>query len=224
MLDIIKKQKQEIKSKIEQLKTALEENQIAFYNLPDYEQKKYFKETPAEKRIMRTWEKQREEIKHLEQLALIYKNNYRAELLKIVIPAFIAILKKYDGKKAGDKTRAKMSDELNAAVGCRTCFNRIWDKECTLVEITELSQDWVCGEKFDFYISHDNAFINDENIINGKITADDIKCEKPEYIDNPEERLTQIKAAWETVQQEKEKYMATVNAYNALIVDGMDRG
>lgn len=200
MLDIIKKQKQEIKSKIEQLKTALEESQNAFYNLPDDEQKKYFKETPAEQCIMRTWEKQREEIKHLEQLALIYKNNYRVELLKQLMPAFIAILKKYDGKKAGDKTRAKISDELMSAIGCRTCFNRIWDKECTLVEITELSQDWVCGEKFDFYISHGKAFINDENIINGNITADDIKCEKLEYIDKPEERLTQIKEAWGTMQ------------------------
>lgn len=216
MLDIIKKQKEEIKSKIAQAKETLNASENAFYDLSYAEQKNYCKQTPAENRIMRTWEKQREEIKHLEQLALIYKNNYRAELLKIVIPAFIAILKKYDGKKADDKTRAKISDELMAAVGCRTCFNRKWDNACTLVEITELSQDWVRGEAFDFYIKLDNAFINGENIINGNITADDIKGEKPEYIDNPEERLTQIKAAWETIQQEKEKY-------NALIVNGMDR-
>ena len=49
----------------------------------------------------------------------IIEENARAAWLSVNLPKICAVLNKYAGRKIGEKTTAKIRDELTAAIGCR---------------------------------------------------------------------------------------------------------
>ena len=214
---------EEIKStraKIERIKNEIEKSENEFFALDDNTQKKYLLDTPRDARIMRKWEEQRAEVAKLEKIALLLRHNYRAILAAQVLPAFIEILKKYDGKKAGEKTREKISEEMRTACGCSVWFERNYNSQKS--ETAHIG-DFIRREQIEIYTKNRAAIIDEQNTINGKLTADDLRIYIGEYIDNPAQRLEEIEKARATVEEIKKQYNDAAEKYNYLIVEGFEK-
>lgn len=184
----------------------------------------YFKTTPKEARIMREWDEIEKEIAKLEKIALILRHNYRAIMAAQVLPVFVEILKKYDCKKAGEKTREKIAEEMRTSCGCSLWFERNYNSQKSEVaHICERFDGWRLGEELNINTKSRAAIIDEENTINGKLTADDLRADVGEYIENPAARVEEIAEAERRVEEARKTHNATIDAYNALIVDGYNR-
>ena len=214
---------EEIKStraKIERIKDEIEKSENAFFALDDDARTKYLLDTPKADRIMRKWEEQRAEVVKLEKIALILRHNYRAILAAQVLPAFLEILQKYDGKKAGEKTREKISEEMRTACGCSLWFERsILSQKSDTAHICEI----IRREQIDIYTKNRAAIIDEQNTIHGNFTADDLRIYTGEYIDNPAQRLEEIEKARATVEEIKKQYNEAAEKYNNLLVAGFEK-
>lgn len=220
----IAKQIAENAQAIEELKNKEDKTRAEWDELTLDEKYSYIKTTPAEERIMREWTELETEIKRLENIALILRHNYRATLAAQVLPAFLEILKKYDGKKAGEKTREKMSNELITACGCLLGFDRNYNSQKSeTAYISERYNGWRGGINFDINTKNRAAIIDEDNTINGKLTAEDLRTDAGEYIEDAAARVEAIAEADNRVKEAQKTYNAAVEARNALIVDGYDR-
>lgn len=101
--------------------------------------------------------------KDLEITRKILKNNAKVALFNEVLPVALEILKKYEGKPYGEKTREKIAAEVKAATNCRFYIG---------------SRDG--SHSFEVYPA--DAFGNDYNISCGTEYTDGSK--KPLLIDN----------------------------------------
>ena len=218
---------EEIKStraKIERIKDEIEKSENEFFALDDDARTKYLLDTPKADRIMRKWPEQRAEVAKLEKIALILRNNYRVALAAQVLPAFLEILQKYDGKKAGEKTREKISEEMRTACGCSLWFDRnYYSQKSEAARICEIMRGtWNDGEIY-IYTKNRAAIIDEDNTIHGNFTADDLRIYTGEYIDNPAQRLEEIEKARATVEEIKKQYNDAAEKCNNLLVEGFEK-
>lgn len=184
----------------------------------------YLLNTPAEQRIMRKWEAIDKDIARLKNISLILRHNYRIALAARVLPAFVEILKKYNGKKAGEKTREKMRDEMMTACGCSVWFERsILSQKSEQANISEIVANSWSGEKIEIYTKNRACIIDEQNTINGTLTADDLRMYTGEYIDAPAARLEEIDRAAEAVEAARQAFNDAADRLNALQVDGFKR-
>ena len=213
---------EEIKStraKIERIKDESEKSENEFFALDDNTRTKYLFDTPKEKRIMRKWEEQRAEVKRLENLQKILYNNYYFTLFENLRPILISVLKKYNGKRAGERTIEKMQNEIKEGAGVRVYFKRhVFSLKCETLEIQGAP-----NSNITIYTKYRKPIIFEDNIINGEILADDLCIEGySEYIENPAQRLEEIEKARATVEEIKKQYNVAAKKYNNLIVDGFE--
>ena len=160
-----------------------------------------------------------ENIKNLKITMKILKNNAKVALFNDVLPVALEILKKYNGKPYGEKTREKIAEEVKAATNCRFYISSRW-----------------CSHSFEVYPV--NSFGNDYNISCGTEYKDGNK--KPllidnkiqfvtfeeielyyiarEYVENIPGRVEELKAIYiEAVEKQKE-LEAICSRYNSLAV------
>ena len=216
----IAEERKSTRAKIERIKDEIEKSENEFFALDDNTRTKYLLDTPKADRIMRKWEEQRAEVAKLEKIALILRHNYRAILAAQVLPAFLEILKKYDGKKAGEKTREKISEELRSACGCSLWFERDYNSQKSdTAHICEI----IRREQIDIYTKNRAAIIDEQNNINGNLTADDLRIYAGDYIDNPAQRLEEIEKARATVEEIKKQYNEVAEKCNNLLVEGFEK-
>lgn len=184
----------------------------------------YLLNTPAGQRIMRKWEAIDKDIARLKNISLILRHNYRVALAARVLPAFVEILKKYNGKKAGEKTREKMRGEMMTACGCSVWFERsILSQKSEQANISEIVANSWSGEKIEIYTKNRACIIDEQNTINGTLTADDLRMYTGEYIDDPAARLEEINKAAEAVEAARQAFNDAADRLNALQVDGFKR-
>lgn len=197
----IRKQREQNKSEISELKEQAEKARDKFNSLTISEKVAYIKDTPKTERIMREWEEIENKIKAADEIGKILKSNYRAALASVIVPALSEVLKKYDGKKAGEKTREKIRSEMVSACGCSVWFNRNFSsnesKRATAREI--FSSGAMTGEEIYIYTIADACFIDEDNTIHAPGAEQMKPAYIAGYIDDPAARLEEIRAAREEV-------------------------
>ena len=133
------------------------------------------------------------ELETAKKIGLILKNNYNHRLAADVLPALVEVLKKYNGKKYGEKTREKMREEFKAMTGCGLYLERfIFSQKCDHAKIYEMCDGYKLGEEIEFLMPANTYIINDDNIIQSQ-PADAFKVyDYREYIENPAERVAEL--------------------------------
>lgn len=156
------------------------------------------------------------------KIGLILKNNYKNRLAAEVLPALVEILKKYNGKKYGEKTREKMGEEFKAMTGCGLWLERYtFSQKCNNAHVYEMRDGYKHGEEVEFE-THPNFIINDENIIQAQ-PADAFKVyDFGEYIEEPAERVAKLAEKKQELDEMRAAFNKAVDAYNALTVNGID--
>lgn len=162
------------------------------------------------------------ELATAKQIGLILKNNYCHRLAAEVLPALVEVLKKYNGKKYGEKTQEKMREEFQAMTGCGLYLKRFtFSQKCSNAHIYEMRDGYKRGEEIEFFTA--NAYIiNDDNIIQAQ-PADAFKLyDYSEYIENPAERVAELAEKKKELDDMRNAFNKAVDAYNALTVNGID--
>lgn len=164
------------------------------------------------------------ELKTAEKIGYILRNNYRVALAADVLPALVAILNKYAGKKAGEKTMEKMREEFKAATGCGLYLERYtFGQKSETAHIYEMRNGYKMGEEIEMRTTQRAAMIDDDNIIHA-IPAESFKPSMlSEFVDNPAARVQEIAEADKRIEELKKAYNEAADARNALIVEGYER-
>ena len=162
------------------------------------------------------------ELATAKKIGLILKNNYNYRLAADVLPALVEVLKKYNGKKYGEKTQEKMREEFKAMTGCGLYLERFsFSQKCNNAHIYEMRDGYKQGEEIECFTA--NAYIiNDDNIIQAQ-PADAFRLyDYREYIENPAERDAELAAKKKELDELRNAFNKAVDAYNALTVNGID--
>lgn len=163
------------------------------------------------------------ELATAKKIGLILKNNYNHRLAADVLPALVEVLKKYNGKKYGEKTQEKMREEFKAMTGCGLYLERfIFSQKCNHAKIYEMRDGYKRGEEIEFCTAVNTYIINDDNIIQAQ-PADAFKLyDYREYIENPAERVAELAEKKKALDELRNAFNKAVDAYNALTVNGID--
>lgn len=214
----IRKQREENARTIKELKTKAENARAEWGKLTDAEKFKYFKETAKRERTMRGWEETEKEIKRIQEIGYILRNNYRAALASVALPALREIVNKYAGKQAGEKTRAKIAEEMRAACGCSFFFmyNTFGDgSSCGRIYDGH-------GDGFEIYAQSGAKFINNANTIEAFAEGATFATDAGAYVENPAARVDEIHEAARKADELRNALNEAIDNYNALSVDGFD--
>lgn len=147
---------------------------------------------------------------------LILKNNYRIALFDETIPAVIDVLKKYNGRQYGEKTRAKIRDEIKTAAGINFYINcRSWCDEIII------SDEYLrYNSQLEIYTRTDEHIL-----INNRInvpTADALTMNYDVFVDDPAERVQELKKAYNAARDIQRALENACKEYNTLTVYGIE--
>lgn len=217
-LEEIRTQRKENEKTIKELKAKAETARAEWERIPALERIKYIKETDKSERIMRKWEEIEKEIKRYQEIGYILRSNYRSALVSVALPALREIVNKYAGKQAGEKTRAKIAEEMRAACGCSFFFNyntfgggsssgTLYDSESGRIEI---------------YPQAEKNFINRNNTIERIEEGDLFGANACIYVEDPAARVDEIHESARKADELRKALNESIDKYNALTVDGFD--
>lgn len=217
-LEEIRKQREENTKTIKELKTKAETARAKWDILTDAEKIKYFKDTMKSDRVMREWEEIEKEIKRHQEIGYILRNNYRAALVSVAIPSMREIVNKYAGKQAGEKTRAKIAEEMRSACGCLFFFNfNTFGGGVSSGILYDRGR-----ERIEIYSQAGKNFIDRNNKIE-KIEAEDLlRTNACVFVENPATRVDEIHEAARKADELRKALNEAIDKYNALTVDGFD--
>ena len=162
------------------------------------------------------------ELATAKKIGSILKNNYNHRLAADVLPALVEVLKKYNGKKYGEKTQEKMREEFKAMTGCGLYLQRFsFSQKCNNAHIYEMRDGYRHGEEIEFF-TNSNNIISEDNVIQAQ-PADAFKLyDYHEYIENPAERVAELAEKKKELDELRNAFNKAVDAYNALTVIGID--
>lgn len=151
----------------------------------------------------------------------ILKNNYRIALFDETIPAVITVLKKYNGRQYGPKTREKIRDEIKTAAGIDFYINsRTWCDEIII------SDEYLrYSEQLEIDIRTDENGARPRLLIDNKINAPDVEQLTMYYnnfVDDPAERVQELKKAYNAAREAQQALKKLCDEYNNLTVFGME--
>ena len=214
----IRKQREENARTIKELKAKVQTARAGWDRLTDAEKFKYIKETAKSERVMREWEEIEKQIKRYTEIGYILRSNYRAALVSVAIPALREIVNKYAGKQAGEKTRAKIAEEMRAACGCSFFFNfNNFGGGASSGTLYDSG-----SERIEIYAQREKNFIDRKNTIERIEEGELFLINACIYVEDPEARVDEIHEAARKADELRKALNEAIDKYNALTVDGFD--
>ena len=168
--------------------------------------------------------KSSEEKKKLQITIKILKNNAKIALFNDVLPEALEVLAKYSGKPYGDKTRQKISDEVQQKTNCRFYIGSRWGSHSFEVyPVDGFGNDYniSCGTE---YTDGNKKPILIDNKIQ-LVTFDEIALYyiSRDYVEDIPRRVEAIKAAFLEAVAKQEELQAACSRFNALAVGDIDQ-
>ena len=164
-------------------------------------------------------ERARNMVKDHELYIKILRHNYRIILFDEAVPGILETLKKYNGRAYGEKTRAKIRDEIREKYGVYFYINsRSWcDELCISDEYTRYNEEIIARGDADGEYKH--------FLIDNKINAPELETltfYDNSFVDNVLERIRAIKEARENAKKTAAAAREAINNYNDLLVVNID--
>ena len=167
--------------------------------------------------------KNTENIQRLELTRKILRNNAKIALFNEVLPVALEVLAKYAGKPYGDKTREKISNEVEAAANCRFYISSRWSSQSyEIYPVDESGNDYNISCGTDYTDGSKKPLLIDNKI--QLITFDEIGLYyiAREYVVDIPQRVEAIKAAHADAVAKQEELKAACSRFNALAVGDID--
>lgn len=160
-------------------------------------------------------------ISDLKTKITILKNNYRIVLFDDAAPHVVDVLKKYDGRQYGPKTREKIRDEIKAAAGVNFYINsRTW---CDEIIISDEFLRY--NAQLEINLAADENGDRARLLIGNKINApeaEQLTMYYSTFINDPAERVKELKKAYNAAREAQQALKKLCDEYNNLTVFGME--
>lgn len=209
---------------LEEIKQAGEAIRVAEANekklIDEYIKVEDIKSRIAKKRAVETdMTVNSENIKNLKITIKILKNNARIALFYDVLPVALEILAKYSGKPYGEKTRQKISDEVQEKTNCRFYIGSRYGSHSFEVYP-------VIGFGNDYNISCGTEYTNGNKkplLVDNKIQLVTFEEIAPyyisrEYVEDVSQRVNELKAIYKEAVAKQKELESICNRYNSLAV------
>lgn len=157
-----------------------------------------------------------EEIPLLQIQVAILKENAKAAIVAEYLPKIAEILKKYNGKRYGEKTREKVREEAR-----NNGFSFYFDSDNTIC-LFPLTNGYRYGSDYDCKVRthYDTPYITAENVLQ----FDKVESRTAyRYTENPAKKAKEIIKAFEKMQKAAEAAEALQSEYNSIIPEAMPR-
>lgn len=157
----------------------------------------------------------------------LMQNNARVALYHECMPALLAILEKYKGKPYGEKTRAKIANEMEAATGARVYIGTKYSRE----EITIYPASGIgrhgnyqieCGPVFDSKTGDYKRLLIDNKIQALSVSDFSLWYIKREFVEDIPAAIEAMKAAHARAVQLKRELDAACKEFNTYAVQGIE--
>lgn len=163
-----------------------------------------------------------QDIKDLGLTIQILNSNAKIALFTECLPIALEILEKYSGKAYGEKTRSKISDEMQAKTGCRLFIqqsNYSNDTKLALYPLNLSGYNIECGTSG----KDRKEFLNVENKIQ-VVPLEDVKLyyDSNEYVENVPKRIRELKKAREKAIQAQSELEKACGNFNRLAVGSIE--
>ena len=132
-----------------------------------------------------------------------------------IIPIVSDVLKPYYNKPLGEKTRAKIRDEMKARYNIAFYFQDA--REMVFVFLNDAGYSY--GASISVYASHNTPFLTD-NKINDLSGVQIVTYRRP-YIDDVNKHVNDLYKAYDNAQKAYNDFCIKAGIYTALTVDGL---
>lgn len=159
----------------------------------------------------------------------IRHDNLRRMIYDATLPAVLDILKKWDGKPYGEKTKQKISDEMKTRFNCALYLSNTYGGKIGLIPLngegyTNYNFKY---DEFDIYTRYKDGqqiHVLNNNRINGAITADDIYLSNcPTIVADPAARAAEILATFTELKRKQDQFEREITQFNNLLPSGIER-
>ena len=170
------------------------------------------------------------ELAPLEIELKIRHDNTRRMIYDATLPAILDIMKKWNGKPYGEKTKQRISDEMKARFNCALYLSNKYGGKIDLVPLngegyTNYNFKY---DDFDIYTRYNKdgqqPHILNDNRINGEITAEDLQLNNcPAIVDDPRDRAAEILLEFAELKRKQEHLEREITKFNNLLPSAIDR-
>ena len=160
----------------------------------------------------------------------IRHDNLRRTIYNATLPAVLDILKKWNGKPYGEKTKQKISDEMKAQYNCALYLSNQYGGKIDLVPLngegyTNYNFKY---DEFDIFTRYNKdgqqIHVLNDNRINGAIRAADIYLSNcPEIVPDPAARAAEILAAFTELKRKQDQFEREITQFNNLLPSSIER-
>lgn len=148
----------------------------------------------------------------------VLTNNYNYILVETGMAALAEILKKYDGKKHGEKTAEKIRDEMRArGYDCYFPATHYFSQEKDCININERG---AYGRGLEIWTKNRAKIVDENNTIHAEAVAELASPYK--YIDNIETYLDEIERLTDETRKAFDAASAKAHELNEIAVDGLE--
>ena len=159
----------------------------------------------------------------------IEHDNERIKIYNKVMPTVLEILKKYNNKPYGEKTRQKISNELKATCNCALYLSNDYHED---ISIVPLNNEGYTNFRFSYndfkiYVKYPKRDkirpLSKDNKINAEFSLEDFYlADCNYYIENPVEHADKILQSFAALQEEYKKFENSLSAFNSLLPSKME--
>lgn len=145
------------------------------------------------------------------------QNNAKIALFNEVLPVFVEIINRFKGKRYGEKTRLKISDEIQKKCGCRVFIETSYHEQVAVYGLNchnvTFSGEYEDGEQKKVLI---------DNVIQ-EVSVDDFSLDyiNRTYYENIDEHIKRFEEIREQVNELHAKMKVLIDEYNNGVVDGV---
>ena len=181
--------------------------------------------------MMKRTEDAANELAALEIETKIRHDNLRRMIYNEALPIALDILRKYNGKPYGEKTKEKISAEMKARCNCSLYLHRGYSAD---IDITPLNGDghnhyYFKYDDFNIWVKYPKngekrPALDSSNKINGTLTPDDVYLSDcPEIVPDPSARAAEILAAFTELKRKQDQFEREITQFNNLLPSGIER-
>lgn len=153
-------------------------------------------------------------IEHLTLKIHILRSNAKITLFHEVAPIVLKVLKKYEGKRLGEKTNEKICNEIKELTGCVTVIRKD--------SIRIMSSDYYDVEFGTRYGNDKRKYILVDNVIqNVPFEEFEIWYSSMEYVEDIAGRIADLKVAHMEAREKQKELEAACSKFNNLAVGGI---
>lgn len=146
----------------------------------------------------------------------VLTNNYNYIIVETGKAALVEILKKYDGKKHGEKTAEKIRDEMRE-LGFAFYFPTNYFTQAK--DSISICVRGDIGRGLDLWTKNRAKIVDENNIIHAEVVAEVVNCYK--YIDNIEKYLDEVERLTDETRRAVDAATAKAHELNEIAVEGL---